>query len=188
MKNIIFIAGIHGVGKTTLCEKIADYFRIPHYSASQLIARSDNEKVNRDKRVEDVENNQNILLNALKRYTDCDKLMLLDGHFCLINKELQLREVPLETFKTLGIAQIVVLTNDPQVILNRLQDRDKNSMYSLEFITMFQEREISWAKYVGKQCNIEVSVVDLRSNDNCTEHIKELIDSISYKNRGATEK
>lgn len=37
--NIIFIAGIHGVGKSTLCKKLSSRYNIEHYSASELIKK-----------------------------------------------------------------------------------------------------------------------------------------------------
>ena len=37
MKNIIFIGGIHGVGKGTLCEKVCNDLNIRHLSASEVL-------------------------------------------------------------------------------------------------------------------------------------------------------
>ena len=36
-KKILFVAGVYGVGKTTLCEVISQSFNIPSFSASELI-------------------------------------------------------------------------------------------------------------------------------------------------------
>ena len=37
MKNIIFIGGIHGVGKGTLCEKVCNDLNLQHLSASEVL-------------------------------------------------------------------------------------------------------------------------------------------------------
>ena len=37
MKNIIFIGGIHGVGKGTLCEKVCNELNLQHLSASEVL-------------------------------------------------------------------------------------------------------------------------------------------------------
>jgi len=37
MKNIIFIGGIHGVGKGTLCEKVCNDLNLLHLSASEVL-------------------------------------------------------------------------------------------------------------------------------------------------------
>lgn len=51
MDNIIFIGGIHGVGKGTVCKEIASKTDLVHITASQIlkwdeISSSDNKLVN----------------------------------------------------------------------------------------------------------------------------------------------
>ena len=52
-KKIIFVAGIHGVGKTYLCQRLKESMGVDHFSASQLISEFKGEKSNStDKGVE----------------------------------------------------------------------------------------------------------------------------------------
>ena len=46
-RQIIFVSGVHGVGKTTLCKKIASRYKIEHFSASNLIAKEKAEESDR---------------------------------------------------------------------------------------------------------------------------------------------
>ena len=65
-KKIIFVGGIHGVGKTTLCRKISEKLLLKHFSASDLISNLKSENIAKDKKVSDVNENQNILLESIK--------------------------------------------------------------------------------------------------------------------------
>ncbi len=48
-KDIVFVGGIHGVGKSTLCSKFNNLLGISHYSASDLIKKKNRELVNTSK-------------------------------------------------------------------------------------------------------------------------------------------
>ena len=64
--NVIFIAGVHAVGKSTSCKVVSERMDIPHYSASELIrearssALSDNTKL-----VADIADNQHLLIQSV---------------------------------------------------------------------------------------------------------------------------
>lgn len=174
-QNVIFIGGVHGVGKTTLCNNIANIFDINHYSSSELIAKYNADKVRKDKKVENVKSNQNILIKALKEYTNEKEMYLLDGHFCLINKRGIIEEVPKVTFKDINILHIILLVDDPGIILKRIQSRDSNSLYSSEFITNFQNCEINYAKYISNEINAKFDVIELNKDSNYVNTFKELV-------------
>lgn len=107
-KNIIFVGGIHGVGKTTICNNLSNELSIEHYSSSNLISMLDSERIKQDKRVEDIQDNQNMLLEAIKYFLDKDTFYLLDGHFCLINSDNIIQKVPVKVFELLGIKGIIL--------------------------------------------------------------------------------
>ena len=48
--SVIFVAGIYGVGKSTLCEKLSQRMSIPSYSAGDLISRVNGERYGATKR------------------------------------------------------------------------------------------------------------------------------------------
>lgn len=84
-RQIIFVSGVHGVGKTTLCKKIASRYKIEHFSASNLIAKEKAEEHLQNKQVENITGNQDFLVTAINKYFKNETWYLLDGHFCLLN-------------------------------------------------------------------------------------------------------
>lgn len=59
--STIFLAGIYGVGKSTLAERISATTGLPCFSAGDLISRVNGEKYGANKFVTDKEKNQDIL-------------------------------------------------------------------------------------------------------------------------------
>lgn len=155
-KKIIFVSGIHGVGKTTLCKKISKNLSLKHYSASQLIS---NLKYI-DKKVSNVSENQNDLLESINRNFNNEEYYILDGHFCLLDSCGIIVRVPFETFKSLGLKAIIVLVDEEQEILNRLSHRDGKS-YNIAFIKKFQENEIYYAKEIAYNIGVPLKIINV---------------------------
>ncbi|EOG1982197.1 TPA: AAA family ATPase [Proteus mirabilis] len=85
----IFISGVHGVGKSFLCDqfiKLNNNFI--HISSSELISSVRKKSWDDNKIVLTPEENQSALLQELETYNN--KNILLDGHFCLIGKTMKL--------------------------------------------------------------------------------------------------
>ncbi|WP_058829308.1 MULTISPECIES: hypothetical protein [Paenibacillus] len=77
-------------------------------------------------------------INTEKRY------LLLDGHFCLLDKNQSIITLPDETFLETNLKRIVLVTQDPSIIKERLFNRD-GVHYSLELLIEFQLSEIKAA-------------------------------------------
>ena len=170
-KNIIFVGGIHGVGKTTLCKKISK----DHFSSSDLISMLDLRRVKQDKKVDNIRDNQNMLLESVKCFLDNDKVYLLDGHFSLIDSDNFIQEIPIEVFELLGIRGIIILFDYEEKILERLKGRD-NRDYSLQFIRNFQEKEISYAKQVAEKIKVPIRIIDIsKEESDITFSVKKLL-------------
>jgi adenylate kinase len=87
MNKVFFIGGIHGVGKTTFCKQlITNLNNFKHLSASDIIKKYKNSDEFDTKRVKDIDKNQLLLINGLKKEKK-DSNILLDGHFVLLDKE-----------------------------------------------------------------------------------------------------
>ncbi|WP_417538200.1 ATP-binding protein [Marinomonas sp.] len=121
MKKIVFIAGIHGVGKTTFCQKIQEDVAIKHYSCSTLI-KENSDYIETSKTIDKAERNQLILIESLNQISD--EKLLLDGHFCLIDKNNSVLRLDDSVFESLNLSAIVVLSCDARTIHSRLQERD----------------------------------------------------------------
>ncbi|MBI6895237.1 AAA family ATPase [Pseudomonas putida] len=124
---VIFVAGVHGVGKTHLCQEMASVTGLRHASASQLIREERRtETWGGDKVVTEIASNQDALNVAVGRILQQDPTLVLDGHFVLKKSPGLFEEVPIETFRRLGLSAIVLIENEPQIIAERLLQRDSN--------------------------------------------------------------
>lgn len=154
-RKIIFIGGIHGVGKSTLCKKITNLMGIQSYSASSLIKSVSDLNFPSDKKIKGINKNQDLLTDAVDKYIDPNRYCLLDGHFCLLNQNGKITDIPIATFADLSPAAILVLTNDPKIIYSQIKDRDGNEMeMEIENISSFQEKELEQSKLVSQLLNI----------------------------------
>lgn len=154
MKKTIIVGGIHGVGKTTLCESLSQELDIEHYTASDLIKKIKADyKDAQDKRVTDINDNQTALVLAIERYVKSDSPYFLDGHFCLLSPDYSITRIPDETFRAINPSGIIVFFDDISKIQQRLLGRDENN-YDQSLLTLFQDEEIIYSKEIGNELQI----------------------------------
>jgi hypothetical protein len=155
---MIFVGGIHGVGKTYFCEKIKKSLGFDYYTASQLIERQRGVRFDVDKKVVNINSNQVLLIEALNKLCESGKEFILDGHFCLVNNDGNISRVSFQTFKDIKPSRIILLTEDPQVIMQRRVERDGIKL-NIKEIEIFQHEECSYAVEVAKKlgCPIIIS-------------------------------
>ena len=153
-KVIHFVAGIHGVGKSTYCKYIAETYGIVHYSASDLIKRWNKTAVRADKKVANINDNQDILISAINEYV-VEDLIILDGHFCLLNEEQVPEKVPETTFKKLNLASATVMHDDVEAIINRIGKRDSTAQ-NINVFEALQNKEIAYAKELSKRLSFPI--------------------------------
>ena len=154
-KNIIFVGGVHAVGKTTFARRVkADNDIITLLPASDIIKWNDPKQ----KKVEDVHETQNLLVENLQKLVDIDKPYLLDGHFCLMNSKGEVCRVPMQTFQDINPEMIFLLIEDYDVIMNRLMCRD-NMKYKPDIIKSLCEIEFSWAHDVANKLGVEIFTI-----------------------------
>ena len=160
MIKTIFVAGIYGVGKDYLCDKISKLLSINKYSASQLITNVNKENYLRDKNVKDVSNNQIILINEVNEILKTQKSIILTGHLCILNKDMSIEVLPQNVFRNLNITHMVLLKNKPNIIKNNLMNRDKKN-YNKELIEEFQKKEEEMFSCVVNELRIKNLTIDL---------------------------
>ena len=124
MEGVIFIAGIYGVGKSTLCEKLSNELRIPFYSSGDLISKVNGELYGANKVVKDKNKNQSILADAVNKILLMYPSILLAGHFCIFNKNTEVDILPEEVFLQLNIQKIVLLETTEEIIPEILTTKD----------------------------------------------------------------
>jgi adenylate kinase len=155
----IFVAGIHGVGKTYLASRLPAGSGLLHTSASKLIK----EELalpdwNVDKRVADVDRNQAALANAVARHNANGMALLLDGHFVLLNTEGEFVKLGTDVFKALNLSAVLLIEADPKVVETRVQNRDDLRRDS-EWLTNFMAKERAQAEVVCRELKVPLHIL-----------------------------
>ncbi len=91
---MIFISGVHGVGKSYFCDMVKTETGIESYSASTLITQKEHSGFSKDKLIPDIDDNQQYLLQAVSELRDSGENFILDGHFCLLNASGEITRIP----------------------------------------------------------------------------------------------
>lgn len=154
---MIFISGVHGVGKSYFCDLLREHLGVDSYTASTLIAEKKKVGFSSDKHVSDIDKNQLYLLEAVKELRESGKEFLLDGHFCLLDKLGKIARIPMETFTSLAPDAIVLLTEEPAIIAERRKQRDGIDHSAVD-IKAFQDEEKTYANDVAALLRIPIRI------------------------------
>lgn len=164
MNGVYFIAGVYGVGKSTLCKKISTHLGIPFYSSGDLISNVNGELYGANKVVKDKAQNQNILVSAVNQLYLRYPTILLAGHFCIFDKNTKVDILPKDVFAQLKILKIILLEADEEIIIDHLSKRD-NKFYSKEQIIKLQSTERSQALKIASELEIPIVIHQMKFDD-----------------------
>ena len=138
----VFVAGIHGVGKTFLCAPVAKQLGIRHVTASQLIREERGlQSWCAEKRVSGVEENQSALISAANRLRSANKKLLLDGHFVLRLPNGEFNEIDTQVFRDLQIGAVLLLEAELDTVIERLKARGDTSWTASELQILAKREE-----------------------------------------------
>jgi adenylate kinase len=122
---MIFVAGVYGVGKTTICNFLASSLDYVAASASALIKQRRGDATwDRAKRARDIPTNQHHLIQAVHILQSTNKKNILDGHFALLDSAENILMVDMGVFFALNIDVVLLIEDQPAKILERLNLRD----------------------------------------------------------------
>lgn len=171
--NVIFLAGVHGVGKGFLGTSVANSMGITHLTASQLI-REEKGQSNwgNDKKTSDLDDNQVALIHAVAQRRLIHPSILLDGHFVLRNAQGVLTPLATSVFKELRLTGVILLTEAGSVIASRLTLRDKGTT-DIQTISELAEAEFNHAQSVCTE--LKLPLVKIHSPT-----LASLIDAAKY--------
>ncbi|MFL7010930.1 ATP-binding protein [Enterovibrio norvegicus] len=141
MPKVIFVSGIHGVGKSTLCKELSSRLGFNHYSCSQII-KDNSDYIETSKLVSGINKNQASLLRGISLIED--EVVLLDGHFCLLEKDFSVRKLSFDIFDNISPFVILNVTCDELEIHSRLKKRDIEVL-KLSTIKNLQDNETTQA-------------------------------------------
>lgn len=169
-KKIIFIGGVHGVGKGTFVNAVRAKCPTVEGLSCSTILKWENPA---HKEVDNVAATQNRLLANLPYFIDMDKEYLLDGHFCLLTEQGNIDRVPIEVFETINPDMILLLEDSPMIISQRLSQRD-SVQYSEDLIGNFLGEERTYAQEVADTLDIPIKYCNSESWDSNIEEVSKL--------------
>ena len=157
--KVIFVAGIHAVGKSSACKFLSSETGIPHYTASQIIREENTSAISEDsKLVADVAENQRLLVQGVSRLLQSGNL-LLDGHFTMRRKsDGGIEEIHVDVFSNLRIGGVVLFIDRPEEISKRMYLRDGVTL-PVDIFHEHQEAEISHARHVTTALGLPFAVL-----------------------------
>ncbi|TLS68127.1 hypothetical protein FEF65_03785 [Mariprofundus erugo] len=156
--SMLFVGGIHGVGKSTICQKAFGPLGYQCETASSLIA-AHGRRIEKEKRVNDVSDNQTVLLQQLQSAKEQYCRLLLDGHFTLINSQGQIEPIETAVFEAMNPGRLILIKGDTEEISRRLAARD-NKKWDASFLTKFQNAEEGHARYVAEKIQVPLLIFE----------------------------
>ena len=154
---MIFVSGVHGVGKSYFCNLVKELTGIETYSACTLIAEKKQSGFAKDKLIPDIDDNQQFLLLAVNELKASGRDFILDGHFCLLNASNKVQRISYDTFAMLKPDAIVLLTENPEIIVSRRRKRDGIEI-AVESVENFQREERLYADEVAKNIGAKLFI------------------------------
>lgn len=155
----IFVAGIHGVGKTYLAKRLPAQSGLMYTSASTLIKEERALPAwNADKHVADVDANQVALAQAVARRNAAGTALLLDGHFVLLGQDGHFVPLGAEVFKALNLSAVVLIEAPPDVVAKRVTQRDELHR-SPSWLADFLGRERAQAELICTELTLPLTVL-----------------------------
>jgi adenylate kinase len=164
--GVIFVAGVHAVGKTTACAHAAASLQLVHYAASSLIKAEKASAIpEQGKAVSDVGGNQELLIRGIGKACERHRgRIILDGHFTLAKPDGQIENIALDVFRAIALDGIAVFHDKPTDIAMRLQLRD-GEIWKPDSIAQHQDAELAHANLVATELNVPLKLLRAFDSD-----------------------
>ena len=117
--STIFVAGVYGTGKSTLCTELSKQIGFPFFSAGDLISKINSEQYGVNKAVKDKAHNQILLAKGVQELNKTHGTIILARHFCIFNNVNDVELLPESVFFELNLSQIILLEADVSIIANK---------------------------------------------------------------------
>jgi len=153
--SCIFLSGVNGVGKTTLCNSVAHQLKVTHLTASSLLDRN---------AVSIAGGESEFICQRIEEILLSEPFLLVDGHFVLSDSQGKLCLVDTEIYRRIKVIGIIVLIDSVKNIQNRLEKRDTRQVDRL-FLKNLQDAELKHSEGVARELNIRRLIIDVSQND-----------------------
>lgn len=157
----IILSGVHGVGKGHFIKNKLDHVgNLTVISASEIIGKYHDAEDAGNKRVNDVESNQKLLLEDLKKFFEMhEETVLLDGHLVILDANDNIKQIPASFFEKGMIDTIILLQDEAHLIYDRLYARDGIHKLEMNLIEQIQKKEKEYAMELERQ-GIKVRIIN----------------------------
>ncbi|HUW36182.1 MAG TPA: ATP-binding protein [Rhodocyclaceae bacterium] len=174
--GVIFVAGVHAVGKTTACAHAASTLGIAHYTASGLIKAEKASAIPvQGKSIADVDGNQTLLIHGVEKARSRHQgRIILDGHFTLATLEGRIELIAMDVFRALVVDGVVVYHDEPVAIATRLNQRDGETRRS-EVVAEHQEAELKHARMVANELRVPLKLLPAFDSDGLVASIRQWV-------------
>lgn len=160
----IFFAGIYGVGKSTVIEKVSNMTGVRAYSAGDLISEKNGELYGANKAVSNKDFNQRILIQSVAELLESNEKILLAGHFCIINKLKEIEELPSYVFDGISLEKIILLEAPVNTIIAHLSMHD-DKLYPQSLIQAMLASEREAAQNVAELLGIPLIKYEMQYSE-----------------------
>ncbi len=175
--SVIFLAGVHGVGKGFLGTPVANSMGITHLTASQLIHEEKGQATwGIDKKTSGLDDNQLALIRAVGQRRLTHPSILLDGHFVLRNTLGVLTPLETAVFKELHLTGVILLTEQSNIVACRLALRGSGKP-DIQAISELAEAESTHAQVICDELEIPLTVIHAPNLVSLTDTVKRLLEA-----------
>lgn len=151
--QVFFVGGVHGSGKSLLCNKLSEPMAAVHVRASDLLDFSPQSGDETRKAVSDIVKNQARIIAALKGFEEPGRRLLLDGHYAVLHVSGSVVPIPISVFQGIDPVAMILVEDDPGEIVRRVQRRGEQG-FDLDLITRLMTAERSNAEMVSGHIDI----------------------------------
>lgn len=170
---IAFIGGIHGVGKSTICQQICRELNTEYLSASELLEWEDINDDAKNKQVKDIPFTQNRLIAGLSNTIQKGHFYLLDGHYCLLNEKTEVEKISVDIFMQINPKALGLIQGDIREIKTRLDLRD-NRIYDYRLLEHLQNSEFDNAKEISVALKVPLYIEKSNVAMNLSNHLSKI--------------
>lgn len=146
----IFVAGVHGAGKTFATKPACEKLGLVHATASQLIKEERGQATwDLTKMVSDVDQNQAALISAARRIRKSGARLVIDGHFVLRRAPGTHERLPVDVFRGLKCSSVLLIRSPVRVLFERLLARQDMSWTAAELSEFSMAEDAHSAEVAG---------------------------------------
>ena len=164
--GVILLAGVYGVGKSTIAEQLSAQTGLASFSAGDLISQKNGEQYGTNKLVNDKDKNQDILSACIAEILCKENRVILAGHFCIVSKEGTIDLLPESVFSQIDLEQIILLETSAETIISHMKNRDGKD-YSLDLISRMLkvEKECATRTAMRLGCPLYIHTMEYTDKD-----------------------